>query len=1206
MDNLAVEFLLDSGAAISVVRHGALSDYYQTQITNSSTLKAVTANGASLNILGQVTIPITIGKFECVYTFNVADNLTVDCILGADCLMHYGAIIDCKEGAVTMGGIKFSFARQSAKATLDTDSVLHTVSVLETVVIPGRTMQFIQVSVPGNVTTNEVLIEQQTSNVSKHLLTPRTLTSVTRGCAVIQVMNTSSQQITLYKGTKVGNCTPVHSLMFVDIDSPVTHLNNAPPPGVDLSSCGLSSIQTQQLQQLLHNYADLFVTAGGQLGCTGTVRHTIQTSGLPIRQPMRRLPVALKTTVDSQVETMLQQKIIQPSCSPWSSPVVMVKKKNGEWRFCVDFRKLNLVTHQDAYPLPRIDATLDLLAGSTLFTTLDLASGYWQVELDPADKEKTAFSTSKGHFEFNVMPFGLTNAPATFQRLMECVLAGISGEQCLTYLDDIIVFSNTFQEHIQRLDAVLNRLRAANLKLRPEKCHFAQHQVRYLGHIISSEGVHPDPEKVAPISNLSAPTNTKQLKHFLGLSSYYRKFIQNYAAIAEPLYKLLRKNSPGFVWSTECQNAFKMLQERLITPPILAYPKFDIPFIVSTDASTTAIGAILSQVSNGTERVVAYWSRQLQKSERNYSTIEREALAIVSAIKEFYPYLYGFSFTIITDHNPLTSLKGLKDTGGRIARWIMFLQQFNFDIKYKKGSTHTNADALSRQPSPPVSAVIDQSQLPAKVSELIKAQMEDPLVGPLYSHLSEGTPLPKVPPGLSHCFLESGVLCRQYKESATGTIHIQNVIPKALQETVLREIHSLGHLGIKKTLDAVKTRFYWPGYEADVEKWIKQCDQCQKRNSPQPQMQAPLGTIQATRPFERISWDIMGPLPITPRGNKYILVVTDVFTKWVEAFSLADTTAITLANVLMNEVICRYGVPTHLHSDQGANLCSAVIQELSHLLGFHMTRSSAYHPEGNGQVERFNRTLEAMLAKVTEHQLDWDLYLPKVLFAYRSSLHETTGFTPYHLNFGRSPQLPIDVMLGRISKVKAQSYPHFVTQTHQYVAQAYKLVRQHLSQHHLHNKEAHDRKGTAPELQIGDVVWLYTPVVPRGNTKKFSSFWRGPYTIIDKLGSVNYKLQLIGGTQVSVVHRNRIKLCYNATQYSPSGSTSTSTNQPQQSSPAVVNTGVAGHASMTNDNDIQSQAVPERIGHSNLESNPIGRPTRNHRPPQRYTDFISH
>ena len=411
----------------------------------------------------------------------------------------------------------------------------------------------------------------------------------------------------------------------------------------------------------------------------------------------------------------------------------------------------------------------------------------------------------------------------------------------------------------------------------------------------------------------------------------------------------------------------------------------------------------------------------------------------------------------------------------------------------------------------------------------------------------------------------------------------------------------------------MKSRFYWPGYEADVDKWVKQCDRCQKRNPPQPQFPAPLGTLQATQPFERISWDIMGPLPVTPRGNKYILVVTDIFTKWVEAFSLADTTAVTLANVLMNEIICWYGVPTHLHSDQGANLCSSVIKELSCLLGTHNTRSSPYHPEGNGQVERFNRTLEAMLSKVTDQQQDWDLFLPKVLFAYRTSLHETTGFTPYHLNFGRSPQLPIDVMLGRTTTATSRFYPHFVTQAHQHLTQAYKLARKHISQHHLRQNAVYDSKGTAVALQIGDIVWLHNPVVRQGNTK-FTSFWRGPYTIIDKIGPVNYKLQLLGGTQAVVVHRNRIKLCHNACQYLPLESTVNCANQeplqsslPQQPSNTITSTRIAGHTRLTNDEPlIDATALTPHPHPTSTDSYVAARSTRIHRPPQRYNDFVLH
>ena len=389
---------------------------------------------------------------------------------------------------------------------------------------------------------------------------------------------------------------------------------------------------------------------------------------------------------------MLQQGIIQQSFSPW---VVMVWKKDGSWQFCVDYRKLNNVTHQDAYPLPCIDVTLDSLAGSTLFATLDLAFGYWQVEVDAEHKEKTAFSTSKGHFEFNVIPFGLTNAPATFQRLMECTMAGLCGMHCL---DDMFMFSANFNDHLIRLSSVFNRLRAAGLKLKPEKCHFAKTHVTYLGHVISREGITPDKAKVASVANYPTPQNSKVVKHFIGLSNYYCRFVLFYTTIAEPLHQLLRKSNKAYVWTAECNTSFHILKTKLTTPPVLAFPQFEIPFIIATDASNHVIGGVLSQIQDGQEKVIAYWSRQLQKPERNYSTIEQEALAVVSAVKEFYPYLYGFQFKLLTDHNPLTSLKGLKDTGGRLAHWLLYLQQFKFTFEYKSGASNSNADTLSRIP----------------------------------------------------------------------------------------------------------------------------------------------------------------------------------------------------------------------------------------------------------------------------------------------------------------------------------------------------------------------------------------------------------------------------------------------------------------------------------------------------------------------------
>eukprot|EP00731_Ephydatia_muelleri_P009263 Em0004g1601a len=985
----------------------------KTQLSSRSeidktTLLTVGANGSPLDVIGRVNIPITIGDFVNTHSFVVVRKLTVDCLLGVDFLItQYGAVIDCVRNTLSLNTTRSSLPLIAPATTLT--PIIATVTVPETTQIPARSKRLIscRIQYPGVILGQEGLLEPDYKGQGR-LLIARSLNTVDRcNGVVVQVINTGHESITLHSGTTVASFNSSAIVMTVNKDD-TSGLESDTMPDVDLTGANLDHSQQEKLKQLIWKFRTQFATEKGPLGRTSVVKHTIKTDGPPIRQPLRRFPFALQSTVRTEIQKMLEQGVIQKSNSPWSSPVVMAKKKDGKWRF-----------------LPRIDATLESLSGSRFFSTLDLASGYWQVEMADLDKEKTAFSTQGGHYEFNVMPFGLTNAPATFQRLMECVLAGLTYEQCLIYIDDIIVFSATFPQHLERLQTVLEHLAAAGLRLKPSKCHFAQNQICYLGHIVSQQGVQADPEKLRAVLMYPAPHNIKELRHFLGLANYYRRFIEGYSAIAEPLHKLTRKTAGGYKWSNECDDAFSLLKQKLTMSPILAYPCFQQPFILATDASEFAVGGVLSQKINGVERVISYWSRQLNKAERNYSTVEREALAVVAAVKEFYPYLYGRTFTLFTDHNPLTSLQGLKDTGGRITRWLFFLQQFDMKVLYRPGRNNGNADGLSRRPQ-----------------------------------------------------------------------------------------------------EKLRERFYWPGCDLDVKNAIQQCDRCQKRNNPVPKQHSPIGTIKSNYPFEKLSWDIMGPLPTSSCGNKYILVVTDLFTKWVEAFPLAKTDSVTLAKVLVNEIVCRYGVPRYLHSDQGANLVSEVIKSLCATLGINRTQTTAYHPEGNGQVERFNRTLESMLAKVfADHQRDWDEHIQNALFAYRTAIHDSTGYTPFLVMFGRSPTLPIDVMLGQGEEQK--ELPSYVQRLQQSLRAAFSSVRKHLDVAHQRQKQEADKLSTGEgQLQVGDRVWLYVPAVKTGTTRKLASLWRGPYTVVDKLSSVNYKIQIIGGAKCQIVHRNRLKLCY--------------------------------------------------------------------------------
>ena len=490
---------------------------------------------------------------------------------------------------------------------------------------------------------------------------------------------------------------------------------------------GLTPTEQSAARSLLMKYADTFSAGDGDVGCTQLVQHEIPLlNSDPVRQRHRRIPPSQFALVKEHVQELVRQGIVRHSTSPYASPIVIVQKKSGEIRLCVDYRELNARTRRDAYPLPRIDETLDALSGARWFSTLDLASGYNQVPMAEGDKEKTAFCTPFGLFEFNRMPFGLCNAPGTFQRLMERIFGDQSLESLLLYLDDIVIFSSTFTQHLQRLELVLSRLRQQHLKLKLTKCCFFKREVRYLGHIVSAQGVATDPEKIHAVTHWPAPQTLKELRAFLGFASYYRRFVEGFARLAAPLHRVVgecqtpRKQPAGRPpdlasrWTPECDEAFNLLKQRLTTAPVLAYADFSLPFIVEIDASYQGLGAVLSQEQEGKRRPIAFASRALKKTEKNmtnYSSMKLEFLALKWAVSEkFREYLLGHTFTVYTDNNPLSYMQTTAKLAAVEQRWASQLAHFNFDIKYRPGPSNRNADALSRishdsLPGPTPSAV---------------------------------------------------------------------------------------------------------------------------------------------------------------------------------------------------------------------------------------------------------------------------------------------------------------------------------------------------------------------------------------------------------------------------------------------------------------------------------------------------------------------
>ena len=464
------------------------------------------------------------------------------------------------------------------------------------------------------------------------------------------------------------------------------------------SSDGLEPQQRLQLKRLLDDYMDIFAARDEDCRQTGLVQHAIETrDAQPIRLRPHRLALTRRQVAEDKIREMAAAGIIEPSNSPWAAPVVLVRKKNGSWRFCVDYRRLNSVTKKDSYPLPRIDDALDYIAGSSWFSSLDLRSGYWQVELAPEARPKTAFTIGQGLWQFRVMPFGLCNAPATFERLMERVLADVPRSRCVVYLDDLLVHANNFDKALSNLLEVFTAIRQAGLRLNPTKCCLLTRETKFLGHVINASGVATDPEKVAAVRDWPTPANASELKSFLGLASYYRRFVRDFATIASPLNRLTDLGRP-FIWDDACATAFTQLRASLTEAPILAYPNAQQPFIVDTDASNVGIGAVLSQQPGDGERVVAYYSRALSRAERNYCVTRRELLAVVQAVRHFRPYLHGSHFVIRTDHASLTWLLNFKHPEGQVARWLEALQEYDFDIQHRAGRQHGNADALSRRP----------------------------------------------------------------------------------------------------------------------------------------------------------------------------------------------------------------------------------------------------------------------------------------------------------------------------------------------------------------------------------------------------------------------------------------------------------------------------------------------------------------------------
>ena len=929
--------------------------------------------------------------------------------------------------------------------------------------------------------------------------------------------------------------------------------------------------QRQRLQTILWKHGKLFDLRQPSV-VDETVQGAIETgTHSPIHTPPYRVSYKDERVQTDEINKLLKQGVIEESTSPWSSPIVLVRKKDGSVRFCVDFRKLNNVTVKDAFPIPRIDDMFDHLSEAQYYTTIDFKSGYFQVALDPKDRPKTAFSTRDQHYQFTVLPQGVTNGPPAFQRIVSGILGPTRWRYSLAYLDDVIIYSQTFEQHLMHLEDILNRLNIANFRLNVDKCHIAVRSINYLGHHIQGGTIRPNSDNIRALWETPRPTTAKEAFRFVKAAEYYRKFIPNFSIIAQPLHKYApttteqrtKKSQAAHIdLSDEAIHAFDELKRILTHDLVLHIPDKQLPFKIQTDASKAGIGAVLMQTHSNGDLPIAYISKKFTTTQMNWPATEQECYAIIYAIEKWHKYLDGRPFLIETDHKPLLPFNTKQQLNSKCERWRLRLQQYQFTIRYIKGKHNTMADYLSRSPvddafndeddyvptksqstqtderssTALVTSVvtrakgrkqhqderneslddirscekqpsernvvlrsnhscaaenrlehdhaIDNQIVPFTYEKLKELQHEDEEVKQIMANIEE----------YDDYFMQDDMLMKKSSPPVP-------FVPRGrIRADIIKIYHDTpangAHFGRDKTIEKIQRRYFWPKMVFDIRTHLKKCLPCLQNNH---QRQKPPGFLKPIEPPEGIwqllTMDFHGPItPSTKNGSKYIIAITDVLSKFVITKAVRDCTAATAAHFLVEEVILKYGTPKSILTDNGTHFTASMMAELFKQIGVTHLYSTPYHPMTNGQVERYNATMDAKIAALSnDKRTNWDEQLPFVTFNYNTSIHTTTGQIPFEMVFGRAPVLPFDQQQPLVTLVED---PKHVDKLKQYLAELTSIARNNIVRQQHKYKERYDRHRKNPTYNVNDLVLV--KVLNRRN--KLDARHEGPYRIVEQLG----------------------------------------------------------------------------------------------------------
>ena len=1090
--------MIDTGSKLSIIRADVAEGLGLRP--DGSRLGLVGADRQELNCLGMVTatLKLSLGSITKIVEikFVVIQNLCVEVLLGNQLLGWLNVLVSPARKAI-------KFEDESKGVCLNEDTTLE-----------PRSQTVVGASIP--IESNAV-IATTNFHFTHSILVANTVDRVTVDKTIkCLLVNLEPSAIKLQAGTQIAGYEVIateEKKEAVNTAMQVAESDEFVRVGSDLTKK-----QCKELQRLINENKEAF-SIFGSIGETDLVEHDIELveNVRPVAEPLRRRPLTHRLEAQRQVKAMLDKGIIEHSSSPWASAYVLVKKKTGDIRMCIDFRKLNEVTKKNVYPLPNVEDCLEALSGNQFFSQLDLASGYWQIRMADRARELTAFRTEEGLYQFRRMPFGLCNAPASFQRLVNALFAGLKGVHLQVFIDDICIASRTWDEHLALLRQVFELLINAKLRLKANKCVFGASKVIFLGHELSRDGIRQDPMKVQAINQLRAPTNVGEVRRVLGLFGYYRRFVPNFATIAEPLNRLTRKDVE-FRWSNEHEMAFEELKRALNQNIVLAQFNHQDPILLKTDASRVGVAAILLQQQKGEWRIITCCSRRLCKAEENYGISDLEGLAIVFAVGKLRNYLLGKRFTILTDHCALCALKLKTPTSARLHRWAIILSEFDFEIKYIKGGLHMDVDCLSRAP----------------MEEYVDPWLDDKVIAATRAHhTSDDKPCAMVMPqdarewrtlsendqeAVPH-FEKARKRVKGYK-IFNGSLYLENrlYVPNAKRMEILAEGHAdgpSGHGGVRATLERL-SGLWWPSMANDTRKFIDSCQICQARKVERSLPAGQMHSFGATEPFELVAVDALGPLPPSIRGKKHVLVVIDCFSRYIDAEATEDVQGHTFTDYF-KRFIGRFGIPQAVLSDNAPTFCNESMKQVVAQFKIEHKKSTPHHHQGNAIVERVIQTLQEKLALITHDPtstVDWEEALTAAILSINTTTHSSTGYTPFEIIFGKRHAL-------RSALVAETNQPH----------NSYLELRELRSQQ-IHSeaiarqaeaqavaKKYYDQVHRARHFDIGDLVLSRV----MGRRTKLQNRFVGPYKVESRQQDVYWIVNVDGRSERLQRHVSDLK-----------------------------------------------------------------------------------